>query len=99
MELPLRLACKGVMSKIIDLTSDQELQAFADGEISPGRKAAVDALLARNGFLKARADHHCALNDVLRSLKDRIYRNRQLREKISCAREMLAAKRAASNDR
>lgn len=83
------------MTNRFDLLTDQDFHAFADGEVTPDRAAAIERCVAVNARRRAEVEGYQRARDALRSCRHAIYaRDKELAQTI----EALIARVASPTD-
>ena len=82
------------MADKIHLITEQDVHAYIDGELTGDRRVAVEAFLAEREVPLHRAAAYLRNNFDLRSVRDEVYQDEELRSEI----ERLLAKRRTAPD-
>jgi len=85
------------MAQVYNLVTDQELHAFADGEVNSGRLGAVVNKVRSDLRAARQLSMVCSVNEALQAGRSSVYRDARLKRAID---EILSAtSRAPANQR
>jgi anti-sigma factor RsiW len=83
------------MATVYDLITDQDIEAYIDGELSAVRRRAVEARLVADGRAMGKAIKALRLSADLKQLRDILLKDPVLREELAAVRRPPARKRDA----